>query len=79
MSTSREKLYQELGLESLHKRRWFRKLCYLLKISKVQSPDYLSKVLPSIRRAYNTNVDCIPCFNTIRNFFQEFFFPINFN
>ena len=26
--TSREKLYQELGLESLQKRRWYRKLCY---------------------------------------------------
>ena len=24
--TSREKLYQELGLESLHKRRWYRKI-----------------------------------------------------
>ena len=26
--SSREKLCQELGLESLHQRRWFRKLCY---------------------------------------------------
>ena len=25
--TSREKLYQELGLEPLLKRRWYRKLC----------------------------------------------------
>ena len=29
--TSREKLYQELGLGSLQKRRWYRKLCYFLK------------------------------------------------
>ena len=63
--TSREKLYQELGLESLQKRRWYRKLCYLFKILKGQSPDYLSKILPSIRRAYNTrNVDYISCFDT---------------
>ena len=28
--SSREKLYQELGLESLQQRRWYRKLCYFL-------------------------------------------------
>ena len=29
--SSREKLYQELRLESLKQRRWFRKLCYFLR------------------------------------------------
>ena len=29
--TSREKLYQELGFESLQQRRWYRKLCVYLK------------------------------------------------
>ena len=43
--TSKEKLYQELGLESLQKQRWYRKLCYFLKIFKGQSPDYLSKII----------------------------------
>ena len=28
--TSKERFYQELGLESLEKRRWYRKLCYFL-------------------------------------------------
>ena len=28
--TSKGELYQELGLESLEKRRWYRKLCYFL-------------------------------------------------
>ena len=37
--TSREKLYQEPGLESLQKRHWYRKLCYFLKILKGQYPD----------------------------------------
>ena len=32
--TSREKIYQELGLESLRKKQWYRKFCYLLKIFK---------------------------------------------
>ena len=30
--TSREKLYQELGFESLQQRRWYIKLCCLFKI-----------------------------------------------
>ena len=30
--TSREKLFEELGLESLQQRRWYRKLCYFYKI-----------------------------------------------
>ena len=29
--TSRQKLYQELGIESLSKRRCYRKLCYFFK------------------------------------------------
>ena len=32
--TSKEKLYEELGLESLQLRCWFRKLCFFRKISK---------------------------------------------
>ena len=30
--SSREKLYRELGFESLHDRRWYRKLCFYYKI-----------------------------------------------
>ena len=30
--TSKENLYHVLGLESLEKRRWYRKLCYFYKI-----------------------------------------------
>ena len=42
---SREKLYQELGLEALQQRRWYRKLCCFYKILKSQSPKYL-KLFP---------------------------------
>ena len=40
--TSREKLYQELGFESLQQRRWYRKLCCLFKIINNQSVTELS-------------------------------------
>ena len=39
--SSREKLYQELGLGSLQHRQWYRKLCYFYKIYNEKSPDYL--------------------------------------
>ena len=41
--TSTEKLYQELGLEFLKSRRWFRKLCHFYKIFNKKSPSYLFK------------------------------------
>ena len=37
----RKKLYQELGLETLQQRRWYRKLRCFYKILKSQSPKYL--------------------------------------
>ena len=42
--TSIERLFQELGLESLRRRRWYRKLCHFLKIFKGQSPEYLFRI-----------------------------------
>ena len=43
--TSSERLYQELGLESLKDRRWQRKLCLFYKIEKGLSPKYLTSDL----------------------------------
>ena len=74
--TSREKLYQELGLESLRKRRWYRKLCYFFKIFKGQSPEYLFRIPPSVSKAYKTRTnDKIPLFSGKQNFFMNSFFP----
>ena len=39
--TSKEKLYNELGLENLEKRRWYRKLCCFFKIFRYKCPKYL--------------------------------------
>ena len=43
--TSRERLYQKLGLESLKGRRCHRKLCFFYKIVKGLSPKYLTSYL----------------------------------
>ena len=39
--SSKEKLYQELGFESLKDRQWMRKLCYLYKVISSKRPSYL--------------------------------------
>ena len=43
--TSREKLYQELGLEYLSDRRWCRRLCFFYKIINNQTTSYLKNFI----------------------------------
>ena len=44
--TSREKLYEELGWESLSDRRWARRLTIFYKINSGLVPSYLSDHIP---------------------------------
>ena len=68
--TSKEKLYQELGLESLEKRRWYRKLCYFYKIFNKQSPTYLLNVIPVSSRSYFSRyAENVPSFKVRHDFF----------
>ena len=74
--TSKEKLYQELGFESLQHRRWFRKLCTFYKIFKNQSPRYLYELLPIKTTPHNTRSSInLPLFHIRHNFFKNSFFP----
>ena len=75
-ATSLEKLYQELGLESLQQRHWHRKLCTFLKIVKEKSPDYFFNIIPKNNSNHRTrNSYNIPQFNIKHNFFKNSFFP----
>ena len=47
--SSREKLYQGLGFESLHGRRWWRKLSFYYKIQHNNCPLYLIELLTTIK------------------------------
>ena len=72
----KEKLYQELGLQSLQLRRWYWKIGIIYKIYKNKSPQYLFKLIPEKNHAYATrNLDNIPCFKIRHNFFKNSFFP----
>ena len=56
--TSKEKLYQELGFESLKDRRWLRRLCHQYKIVSAKQPAYLYDLIPPFQRS-SSNKDCI--------------------
>ena len=45
----KEERYQELGLESLKRRRWLRRLYYLYKIASTKMHPYLYELLPPIQ------------------------------
>ena len=73
--TSTEKIYQELGLESLKSRRWFRKLCHFHKIFNEKSPSYLFNLIPNFNRVHNTRLSYnIPPIK-VRHYFKNSFFP----
>ena len=74
--TSREKLYAELGLESLKFRRWFRKLICFYKIQSTGLPKYLLQLIPTnnhsciLRKPLN-----IPRYYCRTDTFKNSFFP----
>ena len=71
--SSREKLYHELGLKSLQRRRWYRKFSLFYKSYK---PVSLFNLIPTNNSNYNTkNTDKSTLFRTKRNFFKNSFFP----
>ena len=74
--SSKEKLCQKLGLESLQQRRWFRKLCYFFRVTKNQSPKCVSDKIPTSRTACRTrnNIDIILWFNVKYTFLKNIFF-----
>ena len=76
--TSRNKLYSELGFESLKDRRWMRRLCYFFRIFNNSSPSYLSIYLPplTISQRYPNIFNSFFCRTTA---FQNSFFPSSVN
>ena len=48
--TSRQRLYEELGWESLYHRRWYRRLTHFFCLRKSKSPEYLFNEIPQERQ-----------------------------
>ena len=47
--TSRQKLYDELGWESLYHRRWYRRMTHFYKLRSTRSPLYVYNLIPPER------------------------------
>ena len=72
--SSREKLYQELGLEYLYQRRWARRLCLLYKVFSTGQPSYIYNLLPSM----SSSRQHVNSFNTVScksEYFKNSFIP----
>ena len=63
--TSREKIYSELGWESMYSRRWSRRLFMLYKIVNNLMPDYISEPIPNLNQS-NYNLRKQPVIGKIR-------------
>ena len=50
--SSPEKLYQELGLEYLHDRRWMRSLCLFWKVLLNKVPKYIYELIPPFKDSF---------------------------
>ena len=52
MGTSRQRLFDELGWETLYHRRWYRRLCHFFTLKTTQYPEYLFSQIPPERQMY---------------------------
>ena len=76
--TSKTKLYNEVGLESLKDRRWMHRLCYFRKIFSTHAPSYLFDYIPpqTVSQRYP---NCFASFSCRTVSFQNTFFPYSVN
>ena len=71
-----EKTLQELDLESLKRRRWYRKLCLFYEIFKEDKSFYLFNLIPTKNLYYNSrNTNKITLWHTKHNLFKTSFLP----
>ena len=74
--SSKEKLYQELGLERLSERRWINRLSAFYKILNTKAPAYLFKLIPSVTNSYQTrSIYNIPMIYSRTEAFKYSFIP----
>ena len=74
--TSKERIYNELGLESLEKRRWYRRMCVFWKMVNGYAPSYLTECLPPPQFSRNpTRQDLFSIVTKNTSYFSKSFFP----
>ena len=75
--SSREKLYEELGWESLSSRRWGRRLTLMYKMIKNLIPDYTTDPIPELQQPHYSlrNQDVIGRIGVRTDKFKSSFYP----
>ena len=74
--TSRLNLYNEIGLESLKFRWWFRKFHIFYKIKSTGLPSYLYDIIPKSSHIYNTrSVENVALLFSRTDIFKYLYFP----
>ena len=73
--TSRDKIYAELGLESLKARRWYKRLSCMFKIMNKQAPNYLFNLIPKCNQIMRTRNNHKPVIHCRTDCFKYSFFP----
>ena len=76
--TSKEKLYQDLGLESLKNRRLLTRLCYLHKVLSTKLTTYLYELILPILN-FRRNPGCYRALYCRTDLFQNSFLPFSIN
>ena len=77
--TSRDKVYQELGLELLKSRKWHKRLVCVFKIMNEKAPNYLINLIPKYEPTIRTRNNSIPSYKCRTNCFKHSFFPSTLN
>ena len=77
--TSSDKIYEELVLESLKSRRWYKRLSCMFKIMKEEAPNYLINLVPKCETNVRTRNNSIPTYNCQTHCFKYSFFPSTLN
>ena len=72
--TLRDKIYQELGLESLISRRWYKRLSLMFEVMKEEAPNYLINLIPKCEQTIRTRNNCIPVYHCRMESFKHSFF-----
>ena len=71
-----KKINQELGLESLKSRRWFRKMCHFYQIFNKKSPSLLFSLIANVNNIHNTRLSYnIPPIKLTYDYFKNSSFP----
>ena len=73
--SSREKIYQELGFESLKSRRWYKRLCCMFKIMNGKAPNYLTNLIPKCHQPVRTRTNHVPTFHCRTDCYKSSFYP----